>query len=207
MCLYHIPNMENSEPPNSSYNQPTTGNSSMFSGQNGIIIFLLILLIFSFLGINLLIISGNALKTLSGIFGPVVLEVASMLGYSTGHLVNTAADIGGDTAKLGVDIAEGTAHSIGDLLKNASKGGMDESEKRNLEKALTPSNCPTSTSSPQPNNSTNPIQSSISSKKGGWCLVGEDNGARGCVLVDDHDKCMSGQIFPSKEVCLSPGNK
>jgi hypothetical protein len=174
----------------------------MFSDQNTIIIVLLVLFILTFLGINLLIVSGNALKVLAEIFGPVVLNVASMLGYSTGQLVNTTADITADTAKLGVDIAEGTAHSIGNLLKDASKGGMDETDRQNLEKALTPSNCPKSIPSPEPDKSTNVIQSAITSKKNGWCLVGEDNGTRGCVRVDEHDKCMSGQIFPSKMNCL-----
>lgn len=180
-------------------------NSNMFSNQNNIIMILLVLLIFMFLGINLLVISGNAIKTLTDIFGPVIFKVITMFGYSTGHLVNTTADVSSDVAKLGVDIAEGTAHSVGNLLKDASKGGMDESDKQNLEKALTPSNCPKTT--PEPDKSTNSIQTTISSKKNGWCLVGEDNGTRGCVLVDEHDKCMSGQIFPSKEGCMNPVSK
>lgn len=196
--------MENATP---SYSPPpmnTNTETSVFS--NKVIIGLLVLLIFAFLGINLLVISGNAIKQLTDIFGPIVLKVATMLGYSTGHLVNTTADVTADTAKLGIDIAEGTAQSIGNLLKDASKGGMDESDKRNLEKALTPNHCP-KPSSPEPDKSSNVIQSAISSKKNGWCFVGEDNGTRGCVSVNEHDKCMSGQIFPSKEVCLAPDTK
>ena len=188
---------------------PVDGNNSgenMFSSRNSIIIVLLLLLFFSFLGINLLIISGNALKTLAEIFGPVVLKVAAMLGYSTGHLVNTTADLSTDAAKLGLDIAEGTAYSIGNLMKNASKGGMDESDRLNLEKALASPHCPTQTPPPpvEPDQSSNTIQNPIAAKKGGWCLVGEDSGVRGCVRVEEHDKCMSGQIFPSKEICVKP---
>ena len=180
-----------------------TSNTSMFS--NNVVIALLVIVIFGFLGINLLVISGNAIKTLTDLFGPVILKVTSMLGYSTGHLVNTTADVVADGAKLGIDIAEGTTQSIGNLLKDASKGGMDESDKRNLEKALTPKQC-SKTASPEPDKSSNVIQTAISSKKAGWCFIGEDNGARGCVAVDEHDKCMSGQIFPSKETCLAPSN-
>jgi hypothetical protein len=209
MCLYNIFDlfMENPRP---QYIHPTTPSTipsvqtNMFSNQNNVIILLLVLLIFSFLGINLLVVSGNAFKTLADMFGPVLLKVASMLGYSTGQLVNTTADVTADTAKLGVDIAEGTAQSIGNLLKDASKGGMSETDKQNLERALTPSNCPKSTPSPEPDKATNVIQNPITAKKTGWCLVGEDNGTRGCVLVDEHDKCMSGQIFPSKMSCLQP---
>lgn len=180
-------------------------NSNMFSNRNNIIMILLVLLIFMFLGINLLVLSGNAIKALTDIFGPVIFKVITMFGYSTGHLVSTTADVSSDAAKLGIDIAEGTAHSVGNLLKDASKGGMDESDKQNLEKALTPSNCPKK--APEPDKSSNSIQTTISSKKNGWCLVGDDNGTRGCVLVDEHDKCMSGQIFPSKESCMNPVSK
>ena len=132
-----------------------------------------------------------------------------MLGYSTGHFVNTTADLSADAAKLGVDIAEGTANSIGNLMKNASKGGMDEADRLNLEKALSSPHCPTQTTAPpvEPDKSSNVIQNPISAKKGGWCLVGDDEGVRGCIRVEEHDKCMSGQIFPSKEVCMNPLDK
>jgi len=200
--------MENPSYPSVQSTGPVVGDNAgenVFSSRNNIIIVLLLLLFFSFLGINLLVLSGNALKTLVEIFGPVVLKVAAMLGYSTGHFVNTTADASTDAAKLGLDIADGTVHSIGDLMKNASKGGMDEQDRVNLEKALTPSRCPTQTPTPvEPDKSSNAIQNPIAAKKGGWCLIGEDAGVRGCIRVEEHDKCMSGQIFPSKEKCMNP---
>jgi hypothetical protein len=183
---------------------PNASGTGWFSDKNGIIIFLLVIVILSFLGVNLLIVSGNALGELTKIFGPVVQKVASMLGYSAGHLVNTTADITADTAKFSVDIAEGTAQSVGNLLKNASKGGMDEGDRRNLEKALTSPKCPSTQSSPSPSQSADSIHRPITAKKNGWCFVGEDAGSRGCVSIEEHDKCMSGQIFPTKEACLAP---
>ena len=38
----------------------------------------------------------------------------------------------------------------------------------------------------------------------GWCFVGEDRGYRSCAEVGASDKCMSGDIFPSKEICVNP---
>jgi len=38
----------------------------------------------------------------------------------------------------------------------------------------------------------------------GWCYVGDYNGVRGCVDVNEHDKCMSGQIFANQSSCLNP---
>jgi hypothetical protein len=182
---------------------PAVSDDTVFS-KNNVIIFLLVIVILSFLGINMLIVSGNVLAELTKIFGPVVQKVASMLGYSAGHLVNATADITADTAKLGVDIAEGTVQSVGNLLKNASKGGMDESERKSLEIALSSPRCPTCTSSPQPSQTADTIHRSISAKKSGWCFVGEDAGMRGCISVDEHDKCLSGQIFTSRDACMNP---
>lgn len=40
--------------------------------------------------------------------------------------------------------------------------------------------------------------------KAGWCYIGEDRGYRSCAQVDANDKCMSGDIFPTKELCINP---
>ena len=203
----------NNSPPSTSFSSSSSSgfnsvsdDSSMFSNKNGIIIFLLILVILSFLGINMLAISGNILEEMSKIFGPTFKNVASILGYSTGELVETTADVGADAAKLGIDIAEGSVHSVGKLLKTASEQGLNDNIKKNLELSLSRPKPTANTpeKSPEPSQSADSIHRSISSKKGGWCFVGEDAGTRGCVSVDEHDKCMSGQIFPSRESCINP---
>ncbi len=125
-----------------------------------------------------------------------------MLGYSTGELINDTADVAADISKTGIDVAEGTAQSIGNLLKNASKGGMSEADRRDLERALTSPKCPQSSQAVSPVSATDSIQKPISSKKHNWCLVGEYGGKRGCAPVSSSDRCMSGQIFPSQELCL-----
>lgn len=182
---------------------PTTQSSLDFSNKNTIIIVLLVLLILSFLGINLLLSSGQAVKWLADTFGPSVLKVVAMLGYSTGELINDTADVAADISKTGIDVAEGTAQSIGNLLKNASKGGMSESDRRDLERALTSPKCPqNSQQNVSPASTTDSTQKPISSKKQNWCLVGEFGGKRGCAPVSSSDRCMSGQIFPSQELCL-----
>ena len=47
-------------------------------------------------------------------------------------------------------------------------------------------------------------EASEATSKVGWCLVGEDRGYRSCAEVGASDKCMSGDIFPSKEICVNP---
>ena len=43
-----------------------------------------------------------------------------------------------------------------------------------------------------------------STGKAGWCFVGEDRGFRSCAQVGVNDDCMSGDIFPSQELCVNP---
>jgi hypothetical protein len=202
-------------PPQISVNKPA--EQDMFSGNNLLILVLLTLLVLSFIGINLLSVSGNLLNELAKMFGPTFTHVAAMFGYSTGELINNTADVAADATKLGVDIAEGTVQDIGNLMKAASQGGMDEKQRKELDHLLKSPNCPSSldkalsrpskhTGDAKPANSDDAIQQPISSQKSkaGWCFVGEYDGVRGCVELDEHDKCMSGQIFPSQKMCLNP---
>ena len=194
--------MENSiaSVPNSSIMPPS--NDSSFLNKNMLIIALVILLILSFLGINLLNIFGDFVQTIINIFGPLFSQILSVFGYTTGTIINKSADIVSDTAKFGIDVAEGSIQSIGDLLKNASERNVDPTSKRQLDLTLNTSKFKLAKS--EPDNSSSPIQKPISSNKVGWCLVGEYEGKRGCVEVTDQHKCLSGQIFPDKKMCLNP---
>ena len=40
-------------------------------------------------------------------------------------------------------------------------------------------------------------------KKTGYCYIGEDKGYRACTYVGKRDTCMSGDIFPSMEICIN----
>lgn len=88
--------------------------------KNGIILVLVFLLVLSFLGVNLLTIGGNIIQFFVNLIGPFVNNVLSIFGYTAGSIINVSADVVSDTAKTGIDIAEGTVHSVGNLLRNSS---------------------------------------------------------------------------------------
>ena len=71
-----------------------------------------------------------------------------------------------------------------------------------LDKVL--NNSTQSISGPSADDSYSSIQNNKSSSKSGWCFIGEDRGYRSCVEVGDNDKCMSGDIFPTKDICINP---
>ena len=177
-------------------------SNSMFSNNNIIIIVLVVLLIFSFLGINILAILGNIFQGVIQIFGPIVSQILSIFGYTTGTVINKTADVVSDTAKAGIDIAEGSIQSVGNILRDASNPNVNENTKYSLDNALNTGKV--SLGEPNADSSENPIQRPISSGKQTWCLVGEYQGKRGCIEINEHDRCLSGQVFPSQKMCLNP---
>ena len=181
-----------------------------FSNKNTIIIVLLVLLILSFIGINLLTLSGNILSNISEPLGPFIRSLLSMIGFTTGTIIKGSADLVANTADAGIDIAKGTTHSIGDLLINANQPGIDSSKQISLSDVIGGPNinAVSSSTSPQPVQSSNPTVVPISAQKAkakaGWCYVGDDSAGRGCVEMSEHNKCMSGQIFVNQSDCLKP---
>jgi hypothetical protein len=188
---------------------PVQSNTFFSSDQTGgidnktIIIVLLVLLSLSFLGINLLTIFGDLVKTVVEILGPLVSQILSIFGYTTGSIINKTADVVGDVAKTGVDIAEGSVQSVGNILRDASRPNVDTRATSSLDTALNVQGG-TATVQPAPTSSENPITKPITSNKSGWCLVGEYEGKRGCISVNEYDKCLSGQVYASRDQCLLP---
>lgn len=175
--------------------------SSTGSFKNVIIIILTIILVLSLLGINIFIIFGNVLQNLIDIFNPLVSKGLSDLGYASGTIIDKSSDVLADTSKVGIDILHDTVDSVGNLLIKAS--GQSGDSGKNIDIAINqpPTKAP---NQPSPDTSSSPIQTAPSSSKNQWCLVGEYNGGRGCINVTEHDKCMSGQLFPTQQMCLNP---
>jgi len=175
-------------------------NTNIFSNKNTLIIVLIILLLLSFLGINLISITGNLLENIVALLTPLVNQIFYVFGNTTGMVINKTTDVLTDTAKVGVDIAGGTLHNVGNLLQNSSEKvefgalKLDNSVNTSSIKKNEPAN----------DSAANPIQNPITSAKTNWCLVGEYQERRGCIEISDHDKCLSGQVFPNQKACLNP---
>lgn len=56
---------------------------------------------------------------------------------------------------------------------------------------------------PMPDDATSVTQSSGRSRSG-YCYIGEDRGFRSCIKVGENDQCMSGDIFPTMDICINP---
>jgi hypothetical protein len=183
--------MENQAYESNNMNLPAPQDDS----KNTIIILLLVLLVLSFLGISFV-------QTIATTVGPYLSGFFSILGYTTGSVIDETADIVGGTAKTGIDITQGAFQDIGNIFKQASQGQVPDEAKSDLDHVLNVS--PISPKPLAPSQSENPIQKPISANKMNWCLIGEYQERRGCIEVGEQDKCMSGQVFPTQRMCLNP---
>jgi hypothetical protein len=174
---------------------PQPIGSNLFSNNNTLIIVLVGLLVLSLLGINLLTIADVIVRYIYQFLSPII----NLILYGTGSVINKSTDVITDTTKKGIDIAGGTLHDVGDLFK---KAGEHDATKLQLDNSINNSN--KRKHEPKPDNSDNPIQKPIASTKTNWCLVGEYQGRRGCIEIGEHDKCLSGQVFPNQKICLNP---
>jgi len=57
---------------------------------------------------------------------------------------------------------------------------------------------------PQADNSGSRLQANRPTSKSGHCYIGEDRGFRSCIEVGEGDVCMSGDIFPTRAICVNP---
>ena len=163
-------------------------------------IVLIVLIIFSLLGVNILNIFGDLLQSIVDLFGPFIMQLVSLIAYTAGSILNQISDLFTVTGTAGVEIAGGTIDTVGDLLKDASSGNLPD--RINLGESVNRSSV--QMRDPETDSTTNPIQNAITSRKAQWCLVGEFEGKRGCVQVGEHDKCLSNQLYPSFQTCLNP---
>ena len=170
---------------------------------NPIIKYGLIILILAILGFNLFTYLGIFTDATAGIVSPI----ASIFGRTGGDVLKQTAIVSGEGTKGLTDVASGTVVSGVDVLQqNVSDNGIRNGITRN--KIDDPSKSdeiyykPTNHFIPVADDAGSTTQSSQG--KSGFCYIGEDRGFRSCIEVNNDDTCLSGEIFPSRAICINP---
>lgn len=182
--------------------QASSDSGGFFSGN--LFRYGLIVLVLAFLGFNLFDYLGNITQFFANIFGPIFLAIAKFFGIAVGETAKTVTDVAATGIKAGVDVAAGTITTSADVVQKTlsgeySKNNIDSS----LDKALSKEQ-KKQPSEPMPDEAGSNTQSNKTAKKSGYCYIGEDRGFRSCVKVNESDQCLSGDIFPSREICINP---
>jgi len=175
---------------------------------------LLIILILAFLGFNIFAYLAKGTQTVADIFAPLTEKIFGTTVAVTGQAVDVTAEgakavVGGTAGAI-----QGGLTAVQDITPNGAtapssvKGQpinqqqVDITQQSTLNRAL---NTAQSQQPQQQDYQANEASSSVhSAGKAGWCYIGDDRGFRSCAQVGVNDTCMSGDIFPSQEICMNP---
>ena len=125
--------MDNIENSSESIQNNQNGDLILGISKNSIIVLLLVLVVLALLGFNIFLGVGLLLDKIFAGVKNIFVKILSMLGFYTGAIINTTADVVGDTAKETIDIAEGSVQSIGHLLQNRDNMGSQSIEQNKLD--------------------------------------------------------------------------
>ena len=154
----------------------------------------IIILILSLLGFNLFSYLADVTNKTSGFFGPLL----STFGFNLGETIKQTTNISAKGTKTAIDITAGTVDSAVNLLETGI--GRNSEFNTSTAKAIQSAE----SNLPKPDEAGSKTQQGRNFPKSGYCYIGEDRGFRSCIHVGEGDKCMSGDIFPSKDVCINP---
>jgi len=211
--IYSSPQAENTA--TDGYLSSSTINSSgrnsffSFNGKTNYTKLGLVVIILLFFGINIFSYLGDFLQKLKETTAPFLKTTLESLGYVVTEGTKEVTSVAAEGVKLGVDVAAGTVESGIDVIQ----GQLDLEQSNNSVTSKQQSSISASLTSvladaeentdPLPDDATSSTQRN-GSNKSGYCYIGEDRGFRSCIYVKENDVCMSGDIFPSQDLCVNP---
>ena len=178
--------------------------TSIFTFRNILFIVLLIFLL-SFLGFNIFTYLSDGTNFLTNLFGPIFSTTGEVIGDATKNIVSTAStgtqqivQTGSDTTKNVVDVAaKGTTSGIGFLQDRLKKtASVVDPENNNILTDNINKKIDKTDSQPEPVR-TQALQQ-------GYCFIGKINDTRHCAKVNERQQCMSGDIYPTMDICVNP---
>lgn len=160
----------------------------------------LIIFILAILGVNIFAILGRGTAEVADIFGPIIKKVTALFVGTTGQIVGTSA--AGAKAVVGVaaDVTDKALTTVQDVATPHPDGGSGSGGDAPPNPAKRPPPGPP----PMPHGGTGEMPPEHGAHGPGFCYVGSDDAFRSCVKVGYDDLCMSGEIFPTHELCVNP---
>ena len=180
----------------------------------GLTTWLIIFLILAFLGFNIFVYLAKGTQDITNFFAPLLEKIVG----TTSNLAGQVVDVSAEGAKTVVGGTAGAINTGLTSVQNVTPNNSSSSIKsQSVESTMQQPDIMANNTLNKSLNSqkqgqgqtddylANEASSSIGgSGKAGWCYIGEDRGFRSCIEVGDNDICMSGNIFPSHDICINP---
>ena len=173
--------------------------------------------IFKFLGFSTLKtvkqtanISATGVSTVANTTAAGVTDVADTIESSASTDVKGVTPIGAtSSAKSGKNIQSQMQQGGSQIDYGSQKQGqMTDVRNDTLQRALNDAESHMNEQNQQNGDSgIEPVDaygSSSTAGKAGYCFIGQEQGIRSCAPVGANDQCMSGDVFPTNDVCMNP---
>jgi hypothetical protein len=198
----------------SSSDVSSSGSGFLESLQNmSMLTWVLIILVLAFLGFNIFVYLAKGTETLNSVFGSAVGAFSNFFGNTVGQVVDVSAEGAKAVVNTSAGVIDKGLTDIQQITPNnatssvpsvpVTKNQPDVMSNNSLNKALNSNQASQNQKNDyQADEASSNIQSGP--PKSGWCYIGEDRGFRTCAEVGPNDKCISGDIFPSQDICVNP---
>lgn len=167
---------------------------------------LIIILLLALLGFNIFAFLAQGTSWAADFTQTYIMPFLKLFGYQTLETTKQIIETSGTGSKAGIDIVTDTAVNIVDTIQDGPQTyavrkntqQLDNSDNDVIEKALH------NEINIQRQAAMNEEIQGVTSGSAGYCYIGEENGNRTCSQVGINDTCMSGDIYPTLDVCVNP---
>lgn len=185
-----------------------------------VLFWILMVIVLALLGLNIFKYLGEGTDFLAKIIAPITAFIATITGDTAKTTVSSASDgtqkiieKTSDTARNVVDYsAQGATKSISFLQGKIKKDvpaaaaaiatATDENDEASNPLVADIDNINDNLTKKEKTDEPEPIQTAA--QKQGYCYIGKINDTRYCAKVSGKAQCMSGDIYPSENLCINP---
>lgn len=198
-----------------SLDSDATSGEGMFSSWW---VWIFIILLLAYLGFNIFNYLAKGAETTNDVLSPGWTYIMSFFNYgptitpSEVQVENGNDDVpvaddqqGGSKESAPISAENATPHtaSVSKMSPDSAHNqqGPDNAQNTSLNRAL---NISKHQELSKQDYVANDSYDSTQQGKAGWCYIGSEQGYRSCSQVGEADTCMSGNIFPTQDICVNP---
>lgn len=188
---------------------PESSESFSMFGFSSPLFWILLVILLAILGFNIF----KYLAEGTELFASIMHPITSMFASITGDTTKTAASTVSTGGKKIIETTADTTQSTIDYATKGLVGGIDMlQDKLKSVSVVEPENENSMSETVKPNNGkaklnndtdSEPEPARTDSVKGGYCYIGKINDTRYCSKVSSRNYCMSGDIYPSMDICVN----
>tara|TARA_B110001450_G_scaffold74540_1_gene71022 strand:+ start:5203 stop:5985 length:783 start_codon:yes stop_codon:yes gene_type:complete len=190
--------------------------TSGFFNMKNILFAIIIIFFLAFLGFNIFKYFASGTDRVSNLLSPIIAVFGSLTGDTAKTTINETS--GG--SKIILDKALNTGQTLLDNVQQGATSGITSlqdglnktaSQSSNNGDDLTLSIVNTANADKMgdslkkgKNNDYEPEPTQTNTLNQGYCYIGKINDTRYCAKVSSREHCMSGDIYPSMDICINP---